>query len=154
MRKKLPLLFFWSPSYFLNAGRLNYSSSSTFYLFCSLNFTNNHAFHPLNLLLNCHLHPHCFTSWNLRDSEMDHILSVGFHAWDTLLLKASFSLHCAIIGCLHSVELHDSDNCDQPIRKHGLWQSWCIPQVESVSQSCQDSYQLIFTNVQGSLSWL
>ena len=54
-------LDFWSPCYFSNAGSSNYSSSSTFHLFCLLNFTNNYVFRPLNLLLNCRLHPHCFS---------------------------------------------------------------------------------------------
>ena len=71
MKKKLPLLFFWFPCYFSNAGRSNYSTTSKFYLFCLLNFTNNYVFRPLNLLLNCRLHPHCFSSWNLKKGQWD-----------------------------------------------------------------------------------
>ena len=68
--------------------------------------------------------------------------------------QGQLSLHCAIIGCFHSGELNDSDDCDQPVRVHGLWQSLCIPQVESVRQSCQDSCQSTFTDMQGSWFWL
>ena len=105
-----------------------------------------YVFCPLTLLLSCRLHPHCFSflesrkKRKKRESEMDHKLSVGFHAWceslwDTKLLKDSFSLHCAIIGSFHSGELHD---CDQPVRVHGLWQSLCVPEVAFVRQNCQD----------------
>ena len=152
MKKKLPLLFFWFPCYFSNAGRSNYSTTSKFYLFCLLNFTNNYVFRPLNLLLNCRLHPHCFSFLESKE---------GTVRWTTpypLVSMDSFSLHCAIyvaiIVCFHSGELHDSDDCDQPVRVHGLWQSLCVPQVISVLQSCQDSCQSIFTDVQGSRSWL
>ena len=61
IEEKITLLFFWSSCYFSNAGRSNYSSYSTFDLFCLLSFTNNYGFRPRNLLLNCRFHPHCFS---------------------------------------------------------------------------------------------
>ena len=75
-------------------------------------------------------------------------------ALDHIVAQGKLSLHCAINGCFHSGELHDSNDCDQPVRVHGLWQSRCIPQVESVRQSCQVSCKLTFTYMQGSWSWI
>ena len=94
-------------------------------------------------------------SWNLKKGQWDGPHRIRwFPCVRHPVAQGQLSLHCAIIGCFHSGELHDSDDCDQPVRVHGLWQSRCIPQVESVRQSCQDSCQSTFTDMQGSWSWL
>ena len=65
------LLFFWSPCYPSNAGRSNYSSSSTFYLFCLLNFTNNCDFRPQFSCLIVVYILIILASWNLKKGQWD-----------------------------------------------------------------------------------
>ena len=115
-----------------------------------LNFTNNYGFRPLNLLLIVVFILIVSASWNRKKGQWDEPHSISwFPCVRHPVAQEKLSLHCAIIGCFHSGELHDSDDCDQPVRVHGLSQSLCIPQVESVHQSCQDSCQSTFTYMQG-----
>ena len=77
-------------------------------------------------------------SWNLKKGQWDGPHSIRwFLCVRRPVTQGQLSLHCAIISCFHSGELHDSDDCDQPVRVHGLWQSRCIPQVESVRQAAK-----------------